>query len=320
MEMQAWQRCICAEELVKALSKSFWYKWICNELLPLKVKMPMQNDRRNLRRQPCIVPMPLPTELKEMIQDEVGEKAGVVIDVLEGVSSTLSYENASSELLDILAPVVDEKAKMLVERIIGYIRGDCKDETMLMSKKRASLHDEGTSAQAGSNIHRSQRRNSESDGKEGTKRRKASECIEVIVSKINEGRHSVDDLKAYATRYGKVIGCRKMASDRYIVVFESLNSADEFVRSPEPVLNDVSIKKFYHIVDANTKSDLRKLFEEQENIIKRMSGEFHTTLLNRLKKVNLQIRSLVMNDRPKEVVVDHKKGFDQENSLYYNCF
>ncbi|KAM0671724.1 hypothetical protein CWI42_120500 [Ordospora colligata] len=282
--------------------------------------MSMQNDRRGLRRQPRVIPMPLPAELREIIHDEAGDKASVVIDVLEGVSSTLSYENASSELLDILAPVVDGKAKMLVERIMEYSREECKGGKTYMAKNSSLLHDESVSAQTSSDMHRNQRRNAESDSKEGSKRRKAPEGVEVIVSKMNEGRHSVEDLKAYAARYGKVLGCRKIASDRFVVVFELLNSADEFVRSPEPVLNDISIKKFYHLVDANTKSDLRKLFEEQENIMKRMPGEFHTTLLNRLKKVNIQIRSLVMNDRPKEVVVDHKKGFDQENSLYYNCF
>lgn len=256
-------------------------------------------------KQLCTVRIPLAKPLRDMIDKEAGAKAETVIDILEGVVPTLSPENMYGELVDALAPVIDQKAKSVVGKVMAYKRKPCRDGSSCRARGCIFLHD----------------RDRREDGEEAGKRRRVSEeeNNEVIFNKVDESRHSPEDLKAYAARFGRVVNFKRLNAEKYLVVFETVEPASELMRCSEPVLGDGGIKKFYNVIDNLVRVELKKLFEEQESVTNRMSTEFSAALLGHLRAIHARIRSLVLRERPRDGV-DNKRGFDQENSLYYNCF
>ncbi|KAG5858685.1 hypothetical protein KMI_12g18480 [Encephalitozoon hellem] len=284
------------------------------------------NEKKSQCKQLCPIKIPLIGPLRDMIAREVGDKASTVIDILEGLVPTVSPENMYSELVEALTPVLDQKAKGLVGKVMAYKRKTCRDGDECRAKNCIFLHGRdkrnGECTSGGSGMKGKEEGADASDTT--SKRRKMAEPNEnneVVFNKVNESRHNPEDLKAYAARFGKITNFKRLNPEKYLVVFEDPESASELVKSSEPVLEDPGIKKFYNVIDNLVKVELKKLFEEQETIIDKMSTEFSAALLGHLRNINIRIKSLVMKDRSKDNGgVDNKRGFDQENSLYYNCF
>ncbi|ADM12549.1 uncharacterized protein Eint_110490 [Encephalitozoon intestinalis ATCC 50506] len=283
------------------------------------------NEKKSQSKQLCPIKIPLAGPLKDMIGREVGDKASTVIDILEGVVPTVSPEDMYSELVEALSPVVDQKAKGLVGKVMAYKRKTCRDGDECKAKNCIFLHSWDRKSGEGSVQTGSKGREEGIDSGEVTgKRRRTNESNEnneVVFNKVNESRHNPENLKAYAARFGKVVNFKRLNPEKYLVVFEDPESASELVKSSEPVLEDFGIKKFYNVIDNLVKVELKKLFEEQETVIDKMSTEFSAALLGHLRNINIRIRNLVLKEKLKDGTgTDNKRGFDQENSLYYNCF
>ncbi|KMV65020.1 hypothetical protein M970_110610 [Encephalitozoon cuniculi EcunIII-L] len=283
------------------------------------------SERKSQCKQPCPVKIPLVGPLRDMIGKEVGDKASTVIDILEGIIPTVPSEDMYGELVEALTPVIEHKAKGVVGKVMAYKRKPCRDGGECRAKGCIFLHDRDRRSGEGSPGRLGQKGREEGDAGDATgKRRRANEAnenSEVVFNKVNESRHNPEDLKAYAARFGRIVNFKRLNPEKYLVVFEDPSAACELVKSPEAVLEDPGIKKFYNVIDNLVKVELKKLFEEQEAVVDKMSTEFSAALLGHLRNINIRIRSLVLKDKSKDGGgVDGKKGFNQENSLYYNCF
>lgn len=284
------------------------------------------SEKKGQCKQLCPIKIPLMGPLRDMIAREVGDKASTVIDIIEGIVPTVSPENMYSELVEALIPVIDQRAKGLVGKAMAYKRKTCRDGDECRTKNCIFLH--GWDRRSGEGPSGSSGLKGKEEGVDigetGPKRRKTAEPNEnneVVFNKVNESRHNPEDLKTYAARFGRITNFKRLNPEKYLVTFEDPESANELVKSPELVLEDPGIKKFYNVIDNLVKVELKKLFEEQETIIDRMSTDFSAALLGHLRNINIRIRALVLKDKSKDVSgVDSKRGFDQENSLYYNCF
>lgn len=282
-----------------------------------------QNERKQRPKQTSSIRIPLIEPIRTMIHRECGEKSEVVVDILEGVVPTLSPDNMYGELVSALTPVVDQKAKGLVGRILAYKKKPCRSGDSCRNRNCIFLHDRDRR-----NVSRHAARHEECEGhdassRDPSKRRKTGECggnSEVIFNKVDESRHSPDDLRDYAGRFGNVVNLRRLNAEKYLVVFETHECADRLVKSQEPVLGDEGIKKFYNVMENLVKVEFRKLFEEQEAIVEKMSTDLSLNLLDQLKNVNFKIKSLVMRDRKEAASTGDRRDFDQEQSLYCNSF
>jgi hypothetical protein len=281
-------------------------------------------ENRSENKQANTVRVPLIEPIRAMIHRDVGDKAEAVIDTVEGIVSTSTSENVYDELVEALVPIIDQRAKMLAGKILVYKRKPCREGSSCRNRSCIFLHE-------GERRGKSYRTDEENDSRDGMyKRVKMDDPAnnpEVIFNKVNEGRHDAESLKEYAARFGNVVGFRRLNAEKYLVVFDSADSANKLVRSSDFVLGDPAIKKFFNVMENLIRVELRKLFEEQDNLMGRMFTNYSVALLNQLKAVNQRIRTLVTRDRTRNPAGGNvqreepkKEEFDQEQSLFFNCF
>jgi hypothetical protein len=275
-----------------------------------------RQEGRPESKQSSQVRVPLIEPIRAMIQRDVGDKAETVIDTIEGIVSTSTSENVYDELVDALTPIVENKAKLVAGKLLVYKRKLCREGKSCRNRHCIFLHD-------GEKRGRMHRTDEENDI--AYKRRKQEEPVdnpEVVFNKVNEERHDAESLKEYAAGFGNITGFRRLNAEKYLVVFDSADSANKLVKSTDFVLGDPNIKKFFNVVENLVKVELRKLFDEQDSLMGKMFTSYSVALLNQLKAVNQRIRMLVIRDRTTKAPSGsmQKEEYSQEQSLYYNCF
>lgn len=270
----------------------------------------MESKRKVQQKQ--TVRTPLLEPIRAMIERDTGDKAEAVIDIIEGVVPTVQSDNVYNDLVEALMPVIDQKAKTLVGKILAYKKKMCRTGDSCRVKGCIYLHE------------RERRNDASHVENDSPKRRRLSDSVgnsEVIFNKVNETVHGIEELRDYASKFGNILSLRRLNAEKYLVVFDMSEAADRLVRSTEAVLGDEGIKKFYNLMDNLSKTELKKLFEEQEIIVEKMYTEFSLNLLNQLKNVNFRIKNLVVKEKVREYIrTEGKMDFNQEQSLYYNCF
>lgn len=244
-----------------------------------------------------VIAVPIADPVRRIIARDAGDKADVVVDIVEGMVPALTADNIYSELVAALTPVIDQRARSLVGRMLAYKRKPCRAGDACRARDCIYLHGQE---------------------QDGAKRRRGEENCGVVFNKVNESHHSPGDLHAYAMQFGDVASFKRLNAEKYLAVFASSEAADRLVRSAEPVLGDAGIKKFYNAVENLARADLKGLFDEQSAVVEKMEPSTDPGLLDQLRAVNARIRAHVTRDW-REGSGD-RDGSIQEQSLYYNCF
>jgi hypothetical protein len=155
---------------------------------------------------------------------------------------------------------------------------------------------------------------------------------EVVLNRVDESAHSIEDLKDYSSKYGRVLNLRRLNRGKFLVIFDNPDSARRLLETTENILGDSEITKFFNVnvpLDQNKRVDLPQLFQDQKELLDKLSISLDYETLEQLKNVTFKIRHHVLATERKSSDVEvsnlpekekDNDSSDVENSLYYNMF
>ncbi|ELA42944.1 uncharacterized protein VICG_00259 [Vittaforma corneae ATCC 50505] len=261
--------------------------------------------------------MPLAPTLLAYIKHEYPDLGPIIVSTIE--YTVKESKNHYIDVMRALEPLLKDGTKSFVDKLFMFRKKMCKDASNCNRPICLFAHDE--------------------DELVGSKKSAAAETSaskkfkidnsEVIFNKVDESRFSIEELKEYAQKYGVITSVRRLNKGKYLVVFEDPDCARRLVECAGFVLDDPEIKKFFNInvpLDQNKKVDLNQLFQDQKDLLDRLTVSFDSDVLSELKMVTFKIRHHVLSTDKKycESLASSQKNeeasIDIESSIYYNMF
>lgn len=265
--------------------------------------------------------IPLPSQLLTYIKHEYPDIGPIIISTVE-----LTVKESKNHYMDVmraLEPLLKENTKQLVDKLFMFRKRLCREGLNCNKPFCLFAHSEselvGQSKRPGS-IDYSVNKKFKIDNNE------------VVLNRVDESLHSIDELRDFSVKFGRVINIRRLNKGKFLVIFDNPDSARRLVETTENILDDPEIKKFFNVnvpLDQNKKVDLPQLFQDQKDLLDKLSISFDYDILEQLKNVTFKIRHHVLasDRRTSEVEVnnapqkeDENESSDVENSLYYNMF
>lgn len=261
--------------------------------------------------------MPLAPTLLAYIKQEHPDLGPIIVSTIE--YTVKESKNHYIDVMRALEPLLKDGTKSFVDKVFMFRKKICKDAPNCNRPICLFAHDE--EELVGS------KRSAAADASVG--KRFKIDNSEVIFNKVDESKFSVEDLKEYAQKYGATVSMRRLNKGKYLVTFEDPDCARRLVECADFVLDDPEIKKFFNInvpLDQNKKVDLNQLFQDQKDLLDRLTASFDAETLSELKMVTFKIRHHVLSADKKssEAPVPSQKSeeasIDVESSIYYNMF
>lgn len=265
--------------------------------------------------------IPLPSPLLAYIKHEYPDIGPIIVSTVE-----LTVKESRNHYMDVmraLEPLLKENTKALVDKLFMFRKRMCREASNCNKPFCLFAHNENE-------LVAQNKRSNPIDY--STNKKFKIDNNEVILNRVDESVHSIDDLKDYSSKLGRVLNVRRLNRGKFLVIFDNPESARKLVETPDNVLDDPEIKKFFNVnvpLDQNKKVDLVQLFQDQKDFIDRLSFAFDNETLEQLKNVTFKIRHHVLatekKEKDTEVTVYEEKekedsGSEVENSLYYNMF
>lgn len=265
--------------------------------------------------------IPLPTPLLAYIKHEYPDIGPIIVSTVE-----LTVKESRNHYMDVmraLEPLLKDNTKAFVDKLFMFRKRMCREASSCNKPFCLFAHNDNE-------LVAGNRRPAPLDYTSAAKKFKIDNN-EVIINRVDESVHTIDDLKDFSSKIGKVSAIRRLNRGKFLVIFESSDAARRLVEGQEHILNDPEIKKFFNInvpLDQNKNVDIGQLFQDQKDALDRLSVSFDNETLETLKNVTFKIRHHVMagdrksTDQSSDVY--QKKEEDEsaevENSLYYNMF
>lgn len=263
---------------------------------------------------------PLPKPLVEYIKQEEPKLGLILISAIE-----FTIKESNNHYIDVLKsvePLLKENAKNFVSKLFIFKKRPCRAGNACTQPNCIFTHDDMAEDSRQKHVHFdfSNVKKSKIDNNE------------VVFNKIDESRFTLEDIREYANKYGVVNSLRRLNRGKYLIIFDTTESAQKLVDCAEMVLGDSMIKKFYNVnvmPDQYKKPvDISALLHEQRDILNRLSIFYDKELFEDLKEVTNKIRNHILfkDNRPdnnkfvKRERAPMKQESNTESSLYYNMF
>lgn len=276
----------------------------------------MEDQQRNK------LAIPLPSALLTYIRHEYADIGPIIVSTVE-----LTVKESRNHYMDVmraLEPLLKDNTKAFVDKLFMFRKRMCREASNCTKPFCLFAHNENE-------IVMGNKKSSAIDY--STSKKFKIDNNEVILNRVDESLHSIDDLKDYSSRSGKVTNIRRLNRGKFLVIFENPDCARKLVESQDYILNDPEIKKFFNInvpLDQNKKVDLVQLFQDQKDLLDRLSISFDNETLDSLKNITFKIRHHVLSfdKKPADPVISNNTipkqednvSSEVENSLYYNMF
>lgn len=281
----------------------------------LKLKFLADLNTMNSEQPRNKLSMPLPSTLLAYIRHEYPDLGPIIVSTVE--YTVKESRNHYADVMRALEPLLREGTKNFVDKLFMFRKKMCRDGTNCVKPFCLFAHDEDELT------------NPRRPGMETNKRPRV-ENREVIFNRVDESKFSADDIKEYALKYGPVASVKRLNKGKYLVGFETAEGARKLVECTGFVLNDLDITKFYNInipVEPMRRGDLGQLFQEQKELLDRLTISFDLDVLSDLRAITFKIRSNVLMTEQKSEMTpppaqndEECSTFDVESSMYYNMF
>ena len=218
--------------------------------------------------------MPLPPALLVYIKHEYPELCPVIISTVE--HTVKESKNHYLDVMRALEPLLKEGTKAFVDKLFMFRKKMCRDASNCSKQFCLFAHEEDELVGS--------KRNTYTDSAPNKKFK--IDNSEVIVNKVDESKFTSEDIREYSQKFGSVVGIRRLNKGKYLVIFEEPDCARKLVECTDFVLNEPEIKKFFNFnvpLDQNKKVDLNQLFQDQKNILDRLSISFDAEAFTELK-------------------------------------
>jgi len=273
----------------------------------------------NMEAQRNKLNLPLPPMLMDYIMHEYPQTGPIIVSTVE--YTIKESRNHYMDVMRALEPLLKDNTKAFVDKLFMFRKRMCRDGTHCNKHFCLFAHNDDELVPSTS------RKSSTADAPLAKKPR--LENNEVAVGKLDEDRHTVDDLRDFCQKHGAISSIRTVSRGRYVVVFEDSEAARRLVESTEPILGDPQIKKQLNMQgEQGRRAELAHLLDDQQELLDGLTNSFDTEMFEELKDVTLRIRKNVLsNDSrvPNDIVVPTQQKQDDyptdiESSLYYNMF
>ncbi|ELQ74108.1 hypothetical protein THOM_2971 [Trachipleistophora hominis] len=226
-----------------------------------KKRIKPNKTRKSVLDNISYIETPISTDLKNFIMEETGKHYEKVLPVIERLCTdhvgTDLYERLNNELL----PFLGEDTKKFVGRLLFYKKRSCRDGNRCQNLKNCIfIHDVSD---------------------------------EVIFNRVPSAFSDPHVLEKYAKEYGNVFSIKMLNQQKFLVKYDSVQSALQCINDQAPVLGNKEIKKFFN----RRRVDVKDLFREHDELLIALFAKGEKKFAMRLKNVSNRIKEALENSR-----------------------
>lgn len=242
---------------------------------------------------------PLPKHLTDFIKAEQPKLGSILISAIE--FTIKESNNHFADVLSSVEPLLKENAHAFVTKLFSKANETEKCTDNDDRPKRVTFDlDSGKRVQltpAGTQNIRTPMQMAPSK----------NENPEVVFNRVDETRFNIEDIRAWAARFGSVNSLRRLNRGKYLVIFETPEDAQKVIENTEEVLGDINIKKFYNVINNmgnnfnnyNNYNNLNNNFNGMQN---NLNGNFNSFDIKRADYKNsfnkrIDIHALLQEQR-----------------------
>lgn len=258
-----------------------------------------------------ILKAPLLDGQKHIVYSMIEDKnvAEDVINIIEHTIRSSDNDNKFDIIVEALSPLIQNKAKLVVGKLYIYKRrpcrfnNNCKDENCIFTHEKDNM------------MNNSYKKRKLEEIPKRSNFQNSSKSNEVVFNKVDSSKYTEDDIKKYASEFGSVSYVKKLNESKWVIVFDSEESAKNIVESRIPVLGDENIKKYFNLVENLKKFELVSLIEKTEVLINKLEKN---VISEEIRRNVSKIKNLVKEEST--ATKENNKTKINVQSLYFNSF
>lgn len=220
-----------------------------------------------------------------MIEDK--NVAEDVINIIEHTVRSSDNENKFDIIVEALSPLIQNKTKLVVGKLYIYKRRPCKFNNMCIDNNCIFVHDKDNLSD---NLLKKRKIE---DAPRKFVPQNSSKSNEVVFNRVDSSKHTEEDIKKYASEFGSISHVKKLNDSKWVIIFDSDDSAKDLVESRVPVLGDENIKKYFNLVENLKKFELVNLIEKTEGLINKLD---RNVISEEIRRNICKIKNLVKED------------------------